>query len=370
MILALFMLIPLATNLSQDPVTTVRAYLEAVKALDAERMQRYLADDYTLVESNGKERAYNRSRAYPICDWERVMHTKWSYKIIGVNKNSVSVVLTEKNDYFTLLGLGFRTQITVYIVESGKIKRGVSKYVVEERGTQGEEYSKFKTWLLNNLERPEPDLVNAGGGLMFDGKSAPRMLYWLRRWNRLQESNEKGKGEVATLRAYLDALKALDHSRMEKFWAEDVTIRRQDGTTVSLDRKQTRNFREFERTTNTKWRYKIIGAQDGAVTVLLTEQNDFYDLLGTGTRTQVDIYTVRSGRIESREIKFLVHEKGEEDEVYSQFKAWLFKQLDRPEPDLARPEGTLIFNGKSAPRMLYWLRKWNRLQRANGKVNN
>lgn len=128
MIIVLFALVTIVQP--QDPTVAVRGYLEGMKAMNAAQMQQYLADDYTLVSTDGNERLYNRELTAPICAWERGMNTRWSYKIVGVDKNSVSVILQERNDYFTLLGLGRRTQVAVYLVEAGKIRRSFSKLVV------------------------------------------------------------------------------------------------------------------------------------------------------------------------------------------------------------------------------------------------
>ncbi len=118
------------------------------------------------------------------------MKTKWSYEIISVNQNKVTAILREKNDYFTLLDLGIRTQVSEYSVESGKIRHSVSKVVVEERGTQSEAYKKFRDWLLSQPNLSEPDLLDSYNNLKFDGKSAPRMLYWLKKWSRRQLSKD------------------------------------------------------------------------------------------------------------------------------------------------------------------------------------
>lgn len=192
MTLGFLILLAITASQAQDPVDTVRLFCEARKDLDAARMEKVLADDYAGVQQDGSEVPYNRALAYPIADWEQAMNTKWNYKILGVNENAVTVMLTEKSDYFTYLSIGTRTQVTVYIVEGGKIKRGVSKLDVQERGSQGEEFRKFKTWLLDQLDRPEPNLVGPSGNLIFNGKSAPRMLYWLKKWHRHRNKPNSG----------------------------------------------------------------------------------------------------------------------------------------------------------------------------------
>jgi hypothetical protein len=151
------------THDSKSALAAVRGYLGAMKALDAAGMHRYLADDYATIPSDGSpERLYNRAMAFPICAWEKIMLTRWRYQIISVHRNTVSVVLIEKNDYFALLGLGKRTQVSVYTVERGKVRRGASKLVVEESGTQDEALGRFRAWLRTQMNRPGSCISDAG----------------------------------------------------------------------------------------------------------------------------------------------------------------------------------------------------------------
>lgn len=181
---------PLITQ-DQTPLAVVVGYLEAVKAMNPEQMNKQVADDYKLVPTDGPERLYNQDLAYPITDWERGMNTRWSYEIINEHQNTVTVISTEKNDFFTLLGLGQRTQVSEYSVEGGKIIRSVSKVVVERFGTQSDAYRKFTSWLFSQPELSEPDLIDSNNRLIFNGKSAPRMLYWLRKWDSLKKTTKE-----------------------------------------------------------------------------------------------------------------------------------------------------------------------------------
>jgi hypothetical protein len=156
-----------------------------MKALDAARMHQFLSDDYSLRPSDGSsERRYNRSMAFSICAWEKGMHTRWQYQIIGVQGSNVTAVLIERNDYFKLLGLGQRTQVTTYSVENGKIRRTASKLVVELYGTQNEALGRFKEWLRGKLDRPDPAFLTPEWGLKLTGESASPMLHWLKRWHQ------------------------------------------------------------------------------------------------------------------------------------------------------------------------------------------
>lgn len=169
------------------PVETVRRLCEARKALDAGQMEAVLAEDYRGEQPDGSEIPYDRERGRQVVEWERVMNTRWDYRVLGVDGDAVTVLLTEQSAYFDLLGIGTRTQVTVYFVEGGRVSRSLSKLDVQERGSQAREYRRFHDWLLQQMEHPEPELVGPDGRLIFDARGASRMLVWLRKWHELQD---------------------------------------------------------------------------------------------------------------------------------------------------------------------------------------
>ena len=171
----------------EAPEETVRRLCEARKALDAAQLERLLAEDYHGEQPDGSKTPYDRDRGRHIAEWERVMNTRWDYRILGVDGNAVTVLLSEQSDYFDLLGIGTRTQVTVYFVDAERVSRSLSKLDVQERGSQAKEFRRFHAWLLQQLEHPEPDLVGPDGRLIFDGKGAARMLFWLKRWRAAQD---------------------------------------------------------------------------------------------------------------------------------------------------------------------------------------
>lgn len=177
---------PAAESL-EAPEATVRRLCEARKALDAAQMEAVLAEDYRGEQSDGSEIAYDRERGRQTADWERVMSTRWDYRILGVDGSAVTVLLTEESAYFDLLGIGTRTQVTVYFVDGGKVSRSLSKLDVQKHGSQAQEFRRFHAWLLQQIEQPEPELIGPDGRLIFDGKGAARMLHWLTKWHEAQK---------------------------------------------------------------------------------------------------------------------------------------------------------------------------------------
>lgn len=186
-----------ANGPQEAPVETVRRLCEARKALDAGRMEALLAEDYRGLQPDGSEVAYDRDRGRHIVEWERAMNTRWDYRVLGVDGDAVTVLLTEQSAYFDLLGIGTRTQVTVYFAAGGKVSRSQSKLDVQEHGSQAKAFRRFQDWLLRQMEQPEPELIGADGRLIFDAKGGARMLHWLTKWNAVRDSSASSRSEDA-----------------------------------------------------------------------------------------------------------------------------------------------------------------------------
>lgn len=169
-----------------------------------------------------------------------------------------------------------------------------------------------------------------------------------------------GNSPRETVSLYLKALKALDHGRMEKYWAETVVQQGPDGPERKLNKAFIKGMRDFERGVKTVWKYEIKQTEGEQVTVELSEKNDFYDLLGVGTRFQTSIYFVREGRIYRMETRAMRHESGEDfNAVYASFKKWLMGSEAGNDKQLVG-DGVLIWNRESAKRMYPWLKLWSK----------
>ena len=166
---------------SSDPATVVRAYLDAMRDFDVPRIHAVLADDYRLTD-DGSSRLYNRDRAQPIADWERGMNTRWSHRILSTRGDTVTALLEEENDYFTLLGLERGVQVRSYVVRDGKVQTSFGHLFVTARSSQAEALRAFKTWLRENVPNPDPAMITPEGSLRLTKESVQPMLYWMRLW--------------------------------------------------------------------------------------------------------------------------------------------------------------------------------------------
>jgi len=172
---------------SADPRQVVRGYLDALRDLDQDRMDAYCAPDLVWVGADGSERKPpDAAAARGMRDFEREMKTVWTHRIVAVGGEWVTVEMTEKNDFYDLLGVGRRTQREVYFVRGELIHRIETREMRQERGDYRTEYARFQDWLLSTPAASDPNLVR-DGGLRFDATSARRMRPWLEKWRRRHE---------------------------------------------------------------------------------------------------------------------------------------------------------------------------------------
>ena len=176
-------------NVQPPAVAVVAGLCQAREELSAADMEKYIADDFHTFNDDGSARPYDRENAKSMCEWEKVMHARWTYEILGANDSIVTVILREKNDYYTLLGLGGGVQVSEYTVSNGKVKYWKSKLFITENGTQHEGFSKFRTWLLSQPDLHEPTLIRPDSSIIFSGDTAPRMLYWMKEWKKVLDTN-------------------------------------------------------------------------------------------------------------------------------------------------------------------------------------
>jgi hypothetical protein len=164
---------------------------------------------------------------------------------------------------------------------------------------------------------------------------------------------------LRTVCPYLEALQELDHGRMAQRWAPDVVTVGADGERGTVDLPAAREMRAFERKMRTRWVYTVDSVRADSVFVTLLEANDFYDLLGVGTRTQGAVYVVTGGRIAEMRTRSVSHPQGEFGAVYRQFKRWLLDTAQVRDAAMVKGDG-LRFTAASAGPMREWVERWRR----------
>jgi hypothetical protein len=110
------------------------------------------------------------------------MHARWSYRILSVRGDTVTALLEEESDYFTLLGLERGVQVRSYIVRGGRVTGSHGHLFVTAKSSQAEAVQQFKRWLRATVPQPDPALIGPGGNLLLTKDSVQPMLYWMGRW--------------------------------------------------------------------------------------------------------------------------------------------------------------------------------------------
>ena len=164
-----------------SPEAVVRGYLEAFKALDADRMVSYWADDAVTVR-DGQRIPVNRNQR-DMRNFERATHTVWTYRIDRVDGDAVTVTLVEANDFYRALGVGRRTQNLTYVTHADKIVEIRPISMRDEFGVYRDAYQRFLKWLLEQPGGSDPDLVR-DGDFIFTGLSGTKMQTWFTRYRR------------------------------------------------------------------------------------------------------------------------------------------------------------------------------------------
>jgi hypothetical protein len=172
---------------AQSSELVVKQFCDAMASLDANQMFRFIKEDYYLVDTEGNRRLYNRKLAETMCKWEKEMDSKWTFEILGVDGNTVTVLLKEYNAYYTLLGLGHSIQVSQYTVENGKIQKSQSRLFITEKSSQSVEFNNFRVWLFDQKDLNEPSLIRPDSSIAFDGQSALAMRKWLQRYSKSLE---------------------------------------------------------------------------------------------------------------------------------------------------------------------------------------
>jgi hypothetical protein len=162
---------------------------------------------------------------------------------------------------------------------------------------------------------------------------------------------------ATVVQRYLMALRASDHARMNVLWAHDVVSESRDGSLHQVDRERMRSMRGFEQAMHTKWSWAIVSVAQDSVTVRLTEENDLYRTLGSGTCTQTVVYVVSDGHINRIRTTNIAYSGRPFPETFRPFESWLLSTDAASDPELVR-EAHMRFTSVSAQHLDPWLRKW------------
>ena len=154
---------------------------------------------------------------------------------------------------------------------------------------------------------------------------------------------------------YEDAFDSHDADAVASFWELDPA-------TEAQTRARWKGEREFEAATHAVFRISAKSLGGDAFQVTQSEDCDFYDELGTGTRTSTFVVHLRGGKFHDAERGTTTDASGSYDTSRAMFEVWMAR--NRPEQaSVVMKEGELVFNGSTAPVIMELVREWQKRKR-------
>ena len=154
----------------------IAAYLSALKNFDHQKMKSF----------NHPSMPFSDNAMKGFRDFERNTGTKWHYRIVKANEDSVFAEEKEENLFYDCLGIGERTQVYCYLLKDGLIFQTIQISMHHLHGEYKPAYARFLSWLQSSPAKDD-SLLLKNNNLVFDGNSAVRMKPWLMRWKQLNK---------------------------------------------------------------------------------------------------------------------------------------------------------------------------------------
>jgi hypothetical protein len=151
---------------------------------------------------------------------------------------------------------------------------------------------------------------------------------------------------------YEEAFNRHDADAVASFWVLDPA-------TEAATRARWKGDRDFEAATHAVFRISSQSLGGDAFEVTQREDCDFYQELGTGTRTSTFVVHLRDEKFYDVQRGTTTDSGGNYDAAKARFEVWIAK--NRPDQTrVVMPEGELAFNATTAGVIMELLREWRR----------
>jgi hypothetical protein len=174
-----------------NPEEIASFYYKGLTTGNLELMKKYAAEDYKIALADGREVKLNFENVGRVMAWEKKNHHRSRFKVIGINGNQVTIVLSELNDYQRLLGLGWLTEVNRVTVEGSKVIKSSNLISVHENCCASDKYKTFKEWFLQNADDTSKNkLMGKSEEIVFTAENAKDITRWLKKWKNKLHTND------------------------------------------------------------------------------------------------------------------------------------------------------------------------------------
>lgn len=130
-----------------------------------------------------------------------------------------------------------------------------------------------------------------------------------------------------------------------------------EGQRFRAYKEMERSDREFEAVNDAVWSYEVLEAGPDSLEMIITEDMEFYRLLGVGPRSHRARYRFRDGKIVEARVWSWTEAGRPYGKTRDRFVAWLL--AERPEEaERVTRGGGLLFTQEAAPHINELLRQW------------
>lgn len=328
-----------------------REYMDAVNSHSVEKAMSRVARD-SVYRWKGEPLDFRYEDERNAREWEVPMRARFEYEIVRVNGECIVVRHSESN----LLNEALQARRLVvfeHCFREGKIVASNMIEVRDMRRVFPRALSELEAWLAKKAATQSAGLLR-NGRLVFDGESGRKLVPFLTEYRALTEA-ARAKNEPV-MRSFIAALNQHDVDAQYRHYSPDVAYL-DNGSRVVPDKERSRPNREFEAANHAQWSYRTLGAGPDSLDVIVTEEMEFYRLLGVGVRSHRACYRFRDGKIFEVEAWDWTQSGRPYAATRDRFAQWVLRER----PDAAARvinEGRLQFNAATAPIINLLLREW------------
>ncbi len=160
----------------------IMEYLERIDRHDVDGALALVAEDFQL-RFGGSAASMSKDDLEKALAWDAAVNSRATHEIVSSSEDSATVLTTERNDFFALIGISALRSLSTFEVNAeGRIEKQRSN-VLDGQPSWIDAMKPAVEWC--SIHRPdELAAVHDEGRIVFDGASARRWLSLLRAWRK------------------------------------------------------------------------------------------------------------------------------------------------------------------------------------------
>jgi hypothetical protein len=168
-----------------SPQEVVNRFIRAANRHDLKGMLSYLTDDFVFRDSASTFRV-TKPELLPALQWDLALNSHVRSHLLKTDSESATFVMSERNDFYRLLGLRQQSYRVRFVVREGRIREEVIEEMIKDGPTSSEALAPAVDWARAH----QPDTlvkVYRDNQPIYTGETANTWIALLREWRKWQE---------------------------------------------------------------------------------------------------------------------------------------------------------------------------------------